>query len=301
MAHLSSADFDLFVGIDWSGAKGPHQPGLSVFSAGRGEHVPERISPPDGRYWTRLAILDYLRLQASDRRVLAGIDFAFAYPVTDGKASICGYFPDFEDSPDTAHDLWALIEGVNADQQNLYGGGIWDHPRLGPYYNAPGGRRGDLFASRRRLTEQVARDVKSPSPTFNCVGPAGVGTGSLAGMRALHHLSDIAHIWPFDDAATAPRLLHLVEIFPSYYFALAGIRAVNGAHGQRENINQALAHFGSDPVSADFQANGPDHDEADALVSAAALRWFATQPDIWSVPADAQAEGWIFGVKSATP
>ena len=36
MAHLSSADFDLFVGIDWSGAKGPHQPGLSVFSAGRG-------------------------------------------------------------------------------------------------------------------------------------------------------------------------------------------------------------------------------------------------------------------------
>ena len=136
-------------------------------------HVPERISPPDGRYWSRPAILDYLRLQASDRRVLAGIDFAFAYPVTDGKASICGYFPDFEDSPDTAHDLWALIEGVNADQQNLYGGGIWDHPRLGPYYNAPGGRRGDLFASRRRLTEQVARDVKSPSPTFNCVGPAG--------------------------------------------------------------------------------------------------------------------------------
>ena len=67
---------------------------------------------------------------------------------------------------------------------------------------------------------------KAPSRP-SIVGPAGVGTGSLAGMRALHHLSDIAHIWPFDDAATASRPLHLVEIFPSHYFALAGIR-VNG-------------------------------------------------------------------------
>ena len=84
MANLYAADFDLFVGIDWSGAKGPHQPGLSVFAAGPGCHVPERISPPGGRYWSRPAILDYVRLQAAKKRVLAGIDFAFAYPVSDG-------------------------------------------------------------------------------------------------------------------------------------------------------------------------------------------------------------------------
>ena len=54
-------------------------------------------------------------------------------------------------------------------------------------------------------------------------------------------------------------------------------------------------------MPADFQANGPDHDEADALISAAALRWFSAQSDFWSVPADAMAEGWIFGVKSAKP
>ena len=301
MEDKSQPDFDLFVGIDWSGAKGPRQPGLSVFAACPGSSVPERISPPGGRFWSRSAILDYLRFQASDKRVLGGIDFAFAYPVTDGDSVPCGYFPGYAHSPDTAHDLWALIDRLNADRPDLYGGGIWDHPQLGAYYNAPGGRRGTAFASRRRLTEQLARNVKSPSPTFNCVGPAGVGTGSLAGMRALHHLAGQAHIWPFDDVATAARPLHLVEIFPSYYFALAGIKAVNGAHGQRENINQTLAHFGSDPVSADFQANGPDYDEADALVSAAALRWFATQPNIWSVPSDARAEGWIFGVKSAKP
>lgn len=294
-------EFDLFVGIDWSGAKGPRQAGLSVFAASAGSAVPERVVSPDGRHWSRQGIIDYLLGQAACRSVLAGIDFAFAYPVADIAGQTCGYFPGFADSPEGAHDLWALVEAVNADRPDLYGGGIWDHPHLGAYYNAPQGRKGARFQSRRRQTEQAARNIKSPSPTFNCVGPAGVGTGSLAGMRALHSLSGSAHIWPFDEAASASRALHLVEIFPSYYFALAGIKAVNGAHGQHQNINQALAYFGSAPVPASFRAGGPDHDEADALVSAAALRWFAAQPDIWSVPPGARAEGWIFGVKSATP
>lgn len=294
-------DFDLFVGIDWSGAKGPYQAGLSVFTATRGTAVPRRVPPPGNRHWSRQAILDYLLEQADSHTVLAGIDFAFAYPVTDEAAEQNTYFPGFENSPENARDLWALIDRVNEDRPYLYGGGIWEHPQLAAYYNAPGGRKGRRFCSRRRQTEQAARPVKSPSPTFNCVGPAGVGTGSLAGMRALHHLSDRAHIWPFDLPRSVSRSLHLVEIFPSYYFALAGVRAVNGAHGMAENINQTLAYFSSEPVSDDFQAAGPDHDEADALVSAAALRWFAAQPDFWQVPPIARSEGWIFGVKSATP
>ena len=56
--------------------------------------------------------------------------------------------------------------------------------------------------------------------------------------------------WPFDNPDTVSRPLHLVEVFPSYYFALAGIKPVNGAHGERENINQALACFGSDSVGS---------------------------------------------------
>ena len=300
MRAFDRPEFGLFVGIDWSGAKGPRQAGLSVFAAAAGSAVPERVTPPDHRYWSRQAIMEYLLDQSARQPVLAGIDFAFAYPVTAADNQTRGYFPGYAASPEGAHALWALIDQVNQDYPDLYGGGIWDHRELGAYYNAPGGRKGGLFQSRRRQTEQAARPVKSPSPTFNCVGPAGVGTGSLAGMRALHNVAGDAHIWPFDKAETGGRSLHLVEIFPSYYFALAGIRAVNGAHGQAENINQALAHFGSAPVSADFQANGPDHDEADALVSAAALRWFSQQADIWSVPSEAQAEGWIFGVKSAT-
>jgi len=294
-------EFDAFVGIDWSGAKGEFQAGLSVFTAAEGTAAPIRIEPPSGRYWSRQAIKNYLGELSSENRVLAGIDFAFAYPVTDEADQPCGSYPGYTNAPYHAADLWALIEQKNQNQPHYYGGGIWDDEMLGPYYNAPSGRRGYLFSSRRRLTEQVARVVKSPSPTFNCVGPAGVGTGSLAGMRLLHALFDKAHIWPFSGMFTGLRSLHLVEIFPSYYFSLAGIQAVKGAHGKVENINKALHFFESEPVSNSFNAAGPDYDEADALISAAALRFFARKADFWQTPKQASREGWIFGVRSAKP
>ncbi|MEC7242911.1 MAG: hypothetical protein VXV93_00195, partial [Pseudomonadota bacterium] len=149
--------FDCFVGIDWSGARGPYQPGLAVFMAELGKKAPQRISPPDAKYWSRKAIIDWLEGISEKRRVLAGIDFAFAYPVYDDKGERCGYFPDFSDAPQDGPGLWQCIEDINKDAAHLYGGAIWDHPELGAYYNAPSGRRGAKFTSRRRQTEQAAR------------------------------------------------------------------------------------------------------------------------------------------------
>ena len=90
----------------------------------------------------------------------------------------------------------------------------------------------------------------------------------------------------------------LVEIFPSYYFKLAGINPIKGAQALYQMLNQALAYYHSQPVQADFIADGPDHDEADAIISAAALRYFAELPAQWQVPETARYEGWIFGLKS---
>ena len=289
--------FDYFVGIDWSGARGPYQPGLAVFMAEAGKKAPQRILPPDGKYWSRKVIIDWLQGISAKGRVLAGIDFAFAYPVYDGKGGRCGYFPDFANAPQDGPGLWQFIEEINKDVPHLYGGAIWNHPELGAYYNAPSGRRGAKFTSRRRQTEQAARAVKSPSPTFNCVGPAGVGTGSLSGMRLLHHFQKHAEIWPFGNCRAGDKNLTLVEIFPSYYFALAGIKAVRGHHGQLPVLNNALAYFGSEGLADDFHAAGPDFDEADAAISVAALRALAGEADIWSPGGASKCEGWIFGVK----
>ena len=289
--------FDLFVGIDWSGARGEFHRGISVFAADAGDKPPDIITPPYGANgWSRLAVMEYLRQMAKDRNVLAGIDFAFAHPYCDEGA----YYPKTKMSPENPRALWQMVDDLNQEHPHLYGGGIWDDPEIGRYYNAPVGRRGVLFSSRRRQTEHEARPVKSPSPTFNCVGPAGVGTGSLAGMRMLNSLADEAHIWPFSDVSEKSARLTLVEIFPSYYFAAAGIRPVNQQHTTLPALNQALAFYTSAPLNDISHLGGPDADDADALISAAALRHHTNDGSVWQVPYEGELEGWIFGVKSAS-
>ena len=289
--------FDLFVGSDWSGARGEMHGGISVFAAERGDAPPRPVSPPDGaKRWSRPAVMDYLQHASETKQVLAGIDFAFAHPFHDTGS----YYPNATGSPDNPRGLWQLIDEINLQQPYLYGGAIWDDAEFGPYYNAYGGRRGALFLSRRRRTEQDARAVKAPSPTFNCVGPAGVGTGSLAGMRMLHHLADTTHIWPFGDASYPTASLVLVEIFPSYYFAAAGIRPVNQQQAALPALNQALGFYGSAPLLDNSHLGGPDADDADALIAAAALRHHAADKGCWQVTDEAALEGWIFGVKSGS-
>ena len=286
---MTRSGFDYFAGIDWSGAKGRAHAGIRIALAEAGSSAPpDLVSPPGGRAWSRAAVRDWLLDFSAERRLLAGVDFAFAFAFSDTGA----YFPGWPDSPGTAIELWALIDHLGAGEPDFYGGAIWRHPLLGRYFNAPG-QRGDLFASRRRETEQAARQFRSPSPVFNCVGPAGVGTGSLAGMRLLHHLAGRAARWPFEDPQGAQ--LMLTEIFPGWYFARAGLKPSPDTH----NLNQALVFYNSRPVAEDFVASGPDGDEADALIAAAALRWLADQPTVWQLPQAAQAEGWIFGVESS--
>ena len=77
---------------------------------------------------------------------------------------------------------------INNKLANFYGGGIWYKEPYSNYYNSPN-LKGTLYKSRRRFTEIEAKNkIHSPSPTFNCVGPGAVGTGSLAGMRVLNFL-----------------------------------------------------------------------------------------------------------------
>ena len=40
--------FDLFVGVDWSGARGETHRGISVFAADKGDAPPHPVNPPDG-------------------------------------------------------------------------------------------------------------------------------------------------------------------------------------------------------------------------------------------------------------
>ena len=296
-----------FIGIDWSGAKGARQPRIQISMAMPGSAVPETIIAGDGRHWGRESVRDWLLARAEvagNGPVLVGIDFAFAHPFHDETA----YYPGQAASPPDAPRLWQLVETVCADDSHLYGGAMFAAPGFGDYYLSPKNHGAPHYRSRRRLPEAAARaSARAPSPTFKAIGADNVATGSMAGMRLIHALKAALGprlaVWPFDQVMP-DRLVGLdmvlVEIFPSYYFHAAGLNPAKNAAAQADFMNAALAAYGSDGVGPGYAPRGADADEADAIISAAALRYFANRPACWQAPREAAREGWIFGVPPVT-
>lgn len=305
-----TADFGSFVGIDWSGARGPRQPGIQLAEALPGRAVPRTILAKGGGHWGRDAVHDWLIERATAAEVadagplLVGIDFAFAHPFIDEES----YYPGFAGSPQDAAALWGFVDRCCQNDPHLYGGAMFAAGDVGDYYLSPKNHGAPRYRSRRRQTELAARaSARAPSPTFKAIGADNVATGSMAGMRLIHALRAALGprlaVWPFDriDEAGLPRLaMVLVEIFPSYYFHRVGMNPAKYAAADPDFMSAALAGYDSDGVGPDFVPRGNDADEADAMISAAALRWFADQPACWEAPPAAASEGWILGVPAVT-
>ena len=281
--------FDTFVGIDWSGDKNKFQRGISVAICSKGTSAPIIIKPKE-KFWSRSSLLSWIEEIIKENNILLGLDFAFSYPFHD-KLS---YFPGLLETPSNPKNLWKLINNVNKNLDNFYGGGIWNKIPFADYYNSPG-FKGNKYQSRRRQTEIDAKNkIYSPSPTFNCIGPGSVGTGSLAGMRFLNYIKDKVSIWPFENVNFKKKVM--VEIFPTYYFRMAGVKPEKIFGYNIKKINKALKFFESDSLNSNTKIGGPDQDDADAIISCAALRHLSKKNDTWNVPIISKNEGWIFGV-----
>ncbi len=293
-------DFNLFVGIDWSGAKGKPQKGIQVAVATPDNAAPTIEKPPQVRgqseikNWSREGVIEWLKeKKTSGKRVLVGMDFAFAHPWSDG-----GYYPDLANAPETAPVLWKRIDDANDKSQHLYGGGVFKEKHLREYYHAQpkSGGKGKKYNPCLRQTECAAKNMgTTPSSTFKCLGVGHVGTGSLAGMRFLHHMADHACIWPFDDHVNALKreggLLVLVEIYPALYFRMAEVKKTDE---QPNALNDTLMNIKDCELS---------RDAIDAVISAAALRKLHHPDDIFPIDEEhrdiASREGWIFGASSS--
>ena len=283
----------MFVGVDWSGARGSRLPGLQVAVALPGRAPPRLVPAPAGRYWDRESLYGWLGDQARARRLFAGIDFAFSLPHAD---SGC-YFPGLRAQPRTASALWAEVEADSAHAPDLYGAPFYTRTDRAwhRYVLGPAGR-GDRYRYRQRRTELACARETSPHPVLKCIGPANVGTGSFAGMRMLHRLAtgplagEIA-IWPFD----APRGRSVVaEIFPRLFYVRAG---VDPRHWRDpEAMARAFACYRSDPPDRDWRPVRDD--ETDALLVAAAIRGLirGLRPVPRELAGAVRREGWIFGV-----
>ena len=287
--------FDKYIGIDWSGAKGKNQPGLQIAIAHNGNAAPKLISPPVGKWWSRVQVLAWVAELIKDERSLIGFDFAFAY----AHADMGCYFPSTEIDLKSVLDLWSVVEDTCQGVEGLYGAPFYKRKDM-PFHRhflSPYGK-GDLYQPRKRLTEINCQHITAPHPVTKCIGAANVGTGSLAGMRVLHRFQndmneDIA-IWPFEKSL---KKSVAVEIFPRLYFKQAGVNPQNWR--DKKTLNHVLKYFESQPLEVGWMPERED--EPDALISAAALRSLSLQPANWLAPEPylqaTDFEGWIFGVK----
>ena len=291
MSGHHSPAFPRFIAIDWSGARGKRYAGVAVAECEAGDAAPRIVDSPAG-WWSRTAAFHWLLKTLERGPALVGIDCAFSLPFE--VAGRCFANPESA----TVFDLWDLVESVTADEPDFAGGAFAEHPDYGADYWRSG-LQPDWYRDPHRLTERMCRadGYGSPQSPYKLIGSKQVGKGGLAGMRMLRALKraapDRVAVWPFD--APRPGQTVFCEIYPRLFLKRAGfgLRKIRDA----ADVDAALAFLGSRP--AGLAASVTDHD-ADALVSAAGLRWLAGRPEVWSPPAlDERArrqEGWIFGV-----
>ncbi|MEE4288349.1 MAG: hypothetical protein V2J14_03180, partial [Erythrobacter sp.] len=280
---MSVPEFDHFLALDWSGAKGERHKGIALALADAGGGPPVLVVPPAGG-WSRIEVMDLLA--DLPPRTLVGADLGISLPYQDAGA----FFPGWEQSPRNAKKLWALIDEICADDPYLGAHSFVEHPQAARYFRHGKDREGDRFLlegaitreGRFRVAEGAQRAQKCrPVSNFNLVGAAQVGKSSLSGMRMLHQLRGRLNVWPMDpvpDRSSHLKGSALVEI----YTGLASREAANlGARTKLltyADLNAALTVLGSPPVDAEGDVD--DH-SSDALLTAAWMRKVAREARRW--------------------
>jgi hypothetical protein len=209
-------NFDLFVGIDYSGAETATSrlSGLQVYTAQPG-------CPPENRRsatlaktgqpcnWSRKEIAEWLITSAQQGvRYIAGIDHAFSFPR--------GYFERY----DLTNWLGFVDDFVEHWPTHLDGVTV-ESIRRGvppPALNWPGPRLRIGTATEFRLCERWTSSTQS---VFKMDGQGIVGKSTHAGIPWLKHVRDVAgdllHIWPFDGWRIPEAKSVLAEVYPSIF------------------------------------------------------------------------------------
>lgn len=286
-------NFDVFVGVDWSGAKSPMRT-KSIALAGL-HQTSSQIELYD-QIRSRTAVFEWILAQInSSYRILVGVDCNFGYAQEVGVQQF-GVSYDHR-------DLWAEVEACNEGKENFFAGGFWQHPKYAKYFWETG-KKPVGFSMPRRLTEVICGEAGMgwPESPFKLIGAKQVGKGGLSGMRLAYHLKkqlgEKVCIWPFEQHLCMSAQIVITEIYPRQFIRRAGL---GSKKLDLKSLNTALEFFKSAPIK---DKNITDHD-ADAIVSAAGLRYLCggkeTVPQRLAYPKmldtkRASREGWIFGV-----
>ncbi|MXO72902.1 hypothetical protein [Alteraurantiacibacter buctensis] len=290
--------FQYFLAVDWSGARGQFHKGIALALA-HADGGPPVLVPPGPRGWSRSEVLDLLR--ALPGPTLVGMDLGISLPFAD-----CGaFFPGWEESPEDARALWALVDRLSAADPHFAADGFVSHPLAAAFFHhgAVMGARyrcdgAEHRSGRLRITEVAQRNAGCrPHSNFKLVGNGQVGKSSLTGMRVLHALAGAVPVWPVDPDPGHGSLI--VEMYTAIPALAVGRKPSATKFLSYEALNEAFAHPAI--ASPALAGSGPltDH-EGDALLTAAWLRRAAHRQELWQPQGMtghiARTEGWTFGV-----
>lgn len=296
-------EWDHFLAIDWSGAKGERHKGIALALATKEGEAPVLVKPPKGGF-SRTDVLEILR-DDLPVNTLVGIDLGISLPFND-----CGaFFPGWDRSPSHAKKLWALIDAICDAEPHLGANAFVNHPDARRYFRHGKSDEGDRFHLPQAISRQgrfreaeIAqwRQKCRPVSNFNLVGAAQVGKSSLTGMRMLHQLRGHLPVWPMDKIPEK-RLRNGGSMLVEIYTGLASREAARRSGSRTKlltyaDLNSALEGLGCPPVD---EVGEIDDHSSDAVLTAAWLRKAAKEPERWEPRAltaeIAWTEGWTFG------
>ena len=282
---MTAPRFDHFAVVDWSGQAVERPGGLAVAQAAADGEAPILLRPEPG--WSREGILGWLADHAARQtRILVGLDLSPAFPFHDAGS----YFPGWDLSPNSATELWALVDALCAEDPHLGANGFVNHPEARRYFRQRGDC-GDLFPTGRgrfRVCEHGQAAMRlSPYSCFNLVGAAQVGKSSLTGMRVLHRLQGVVPIWPFDPIPDRGPVI--VEIYTALASRAAGMRKGLSKIRSGPALDEALTAFGSRPHVP--LARYDDH-STDAILTTAWLR-YVSQQDVFCGARKNSRRNWL--------
>lgn len=276
----TGADFDRFLGVDWSGAKvGGNVFLAEVVRAPGGGLTVERVERS-----SRAKVEAELRVPP-ERRTVAGLDFSFSFPAE----FVLGGRTDWT-WPELRRWTAELVASSGGDvRAALHAAEGRDQFRLVP---------GDRAPLPRRRTEEAC--VPLPASVFDLVVyQRQVTLGTIHGMAVLDHLAHVDHVavWPYDGERVASAATVVAEAYPSMWLD-SDLRKGSDTD-RREQVSRWRARpdvtgLGGDTVALLHRSG----DAADALAVALAL------PDLTlDAPAGDRIarEGWILGVPPAFP
>ena len=281
------SQFEAYVAIDWSGAKGRRHKGIAIAEA-RGGAAPRLIRPD--HVWSRQDVLRWLLQRAAKEPTLFGFDFSFAPPIVERGE----YLPGEPDVPRTAREFWAYVDKLSTDEDLGAASFLEEVHRRHFYFGIADGVKAGFMHFRQCDARLNAQGGRKTASAYDAIGAAQVAKASFSGMRFLHRLDGKIAIWPMD--ALPAHGSAVVEIYTRIYLRRAGM---SGAKlRSRSELNHALNALGSPPSRLRFE---PSDHQTDALVTAAGMRQLARDEPRAFDPEGltshvARTEGWTFGV-----